>query len=105
MVTIGNVYRIITTALKYIRKYEKLENITELKEKIQEIKYEQIRDIFLKPEVTESADTKWENVKKDKLIEFLCDEKGFSHERIQNSLKKVEESTKKRNQTLDKWFK
>jgi len=93
------------TAVKYIKKYGKLEHINELKEKIQEIEYEQIREIFLKPKITEPGDIKWNNIKKDKLVEFLCDEKGFSHDRIQNSLKKFEDAIKTRNQTLDKWFK
>ena len=93
------------TAVKYIKKYGKLEHINELKEKIQEIEYEQIREIFLRPKITEPGDIKWNNIKKDKLVEFLCDEKGFSHDRIQNSLKKFEDAIKMRNQTLDKWFK
>ena len=55
------------TALKYIKKYGKLENINELKERIQEIEYEQIREIFLRPKITEPGDIKWNNIKKDKL--------------------------------------
>ena len=38
------------------------------KERIQEIEYEQIREIFLRPKITEPGDIKWNNIKKDKLI-------------------------------------
>ena len=40
------------TALKMIKQHSRLEDIPQIQEQLQEIKFQQIRKIFLEPEVT-----------------------------------------------------
>ena len=41
---------------------------------------------------------------KEKIIKFLCDEKNFSPERVNNSIEKLNKAIFKKSQSLDKWF-
>jgi flap endonuclease-1 len=94
------------TALKLIQKYSKLENIDQLQEPLSNVPYEEIRELFLKPNVANvtSNNIKFQPVDNDKLVEFLCTEKNFSSDRVNSALQKVQNSDKNKNQSLEKWF-
>ncbi|KAK8384335.1 hypothetical protein O3P69_009252 [Scylla paramamosain] len=70
--------------------------------------FAEARNLFIEPEVTDPADIelKWSEPQEEKLVEFMCEEKGFSEERIRNGIKKL---TKARNSStqgrLDSFFK
>jgi len=94
------------TALKLIQKYSKLENIEQLQEALSNIPYEEIRELFLKPDVTNvtNDDIKFNSINYDKIVEFLCNEKNFSTDRVNSALLKVQNSNMNKNQSLEKWF-
>lgn len=94
------------TALKLIQKYEKLENIDKIKDELLDTPYQEIREIFLNPNVTEIEDNdiQFQELDKEKVIDFLCNENNFSHERVSNSIEKLNKTISKKSQSLDKWF-
>ncbi|MBA3749533.1 MAG: flap structure-specific endonuclease, partial [Nitrosopumilus sp.] len=94
------------TALKLIQKYKKLEDIDKIKEELSTTPYKEIREIFLNPEVTsiENLDIQFKELDKEKTIKFLCDEKNFSYERVNNYIEKLNKHIIRRSQSLDKWF-
>lgn len=94
------------TALKLIQKYSKLENIEQLQEALSNIPYKEIRELFLKPKVTNvtNDDIKFNSINYNKIVEFLCNEKNFSTDRVNSALLKVQNSNMNKNQSLEKWF-
>lgn len=94
------------TALKLIQKHKKLENIEKIKDELSQIPYEEIRDIFLNPQVTsiDKTDIQFGNADKEKITRYLCDEKNFSIERVNSYLEKLNKCIEKKSQSLDKWF-
>ncbi|MCL4117301.1 UNVERIFIED_CONTAM: hypothetical protein GTU68_013527 [Idotea baltica] len=70
--------------------------------------YEQARQLFVEPEVTDPADIelKWTEPKEDELVSFMCSEKGFSEDRIRNGIKKLHKAKTSSTQgRLDSFFK
>lgn len=77
--------------------------LDELGEHIEHV--EEIRRFFLEPEVTDEYDLTWSAPDGDGVIQFLCDERDFSRERVERALHRIEaaiESQKQR--SLDAWF-
>ena len=91
------------TGLKLIRN-NSLEDIL-VQKGITEVDVEpdELRDIFLKHEVNTDYDIKFKSAKKDKLVEFMCEEHGFSESRVLNVTEKLKKlsSTQK---SLEDWF-
>ena len=91
------------TGLKLIRN-NSLEDIL-VQKGITEVEVEpdELRDIFLKHEVNTDYDIKFKAAKKDKLVEFMCEEHGFSESRVLNVTEKLKKlsSTQK---SLEDWF-
>ncbi len=76
-------------ALKMIKQsgIEKaLENLNE------SIDYVPIKEFFLRPAVTDDYTLKWTPVQYDELVYFLCEEHGFSTERVENTLQRLSEA-------------
>ena len=93
-------------ALKLIQKYKKLEEIEKIKDELSMIPYNEIREIFLNPKVTNIDDLRidFREVEKEKIIKYLCDEKSFSIERVLNNIERLENNIIKKSESLDKWF-
>jgi len=71
-----------------------------------EVDFEELKKIFLKPEITKSYTAGWRPCDPEKLIEILHERHEFSKERIENALKKLEESKGAKSQkSLDSWLK
>ncbi|XP_014674476.1 PREDICTED: flap endonuclease 1-like [Priapulus caudatus] len=53
--------------------------------------YQEARQFFQKPEVTDSAEIelKWSDPNEEELVRFMCEEKQFSEDRIKNGIKKL----------------
>ncbi len=68
-----------------------------------EVEPDELRDIFLKHEVNTDYEIKFKSAKKDKLVEFMCEEHGFSESRVLNVIDKLKKlsSTQK---SLEDWF-
>ena len=87
----------------------KLTHNGQLKEKIAELQKEsthdldEVRDIFLKHNVNTDYKIKWEKPDKDKLIEFMCYEHGFSVERVSKASDRLKNLNSSQG-SLDAWF-
>jgi len=92
------------TAIKMIKEYGKLENITQIQEQLEMIDYNAIRKIFLEPEVATVKKIEFGEVKYDDIINYLSNERSFSRERVNSSLNRLKKSLEKKSQTLEKWF-
>nr|AFK11650.1 Flap endonuclease 1-B [Callorhinchus milii] len=70
--------------------------------------YSQARSLFLTPDVVnvDDVELKWTEPEEDKLVSFLCEDKGFSEDRIRNGAKKLVRSRQGSTQgRLDDFFK
>lgn len=92
------------TALKYIRTYGSLDRVEPLKDEISDYDYPQIRDIFLKPAVSDVSGLEWGQIELDGVKAMLCDRHDFSPDRVQAAVKRVGEASKGKSETLERWF-
>ena len=90
------------TGIKLIKK-NSLEEVLKQKDVELEVEPDVLRNIFLNPRVNTDYKIKWKNVNFDKLIEFMCEEHGFSENRVISSTDKMKKlnSTQK---SLEDWF-
>ena len=66
---------------------------------------DELRKMFLNPNVIKPDTVSHNEINKDKLISFMCDQNNFSEERISNMINKLEKTQEERSESLDKWFK
>lgn len=92
------------TALKMVKEHGNLENIPQIQDKLSEIDYIQIRDIFLKPKVVEVSEIKFGNVDYAGITNYLTQERSFSLDRVDASLNRLKKSYEKKSHNLDQWF-
>jgi flap endonuclease-1 len=93
------------TALKLIKENGTLEKIGKIKDKLNDIPYQQIREIFLNPINIPIDKIEFDNPNYNEIVSFLCDTMDFSKERVESSLERVKKSQEKRSQSLEQWFK
>lgn len=93
-------------ALKLIQKYKRLEDIDKIKTELSSTPYNEIREIFLNPQVTnlDNLAIEFTEIDKEKTIKYLCEEKSFSIERVNSYIEKLGKNIIKKSQSLDKWF-
>lgn len=65
--------------------------------------YDEIREIFLKPEIADKYKLSWSKVNEAEVKELLCKEHNFSVERVENALKKFHAS-KEAQKSIEEWF-
>ncbi len=95
------------TALKLIKQYGTIENaLPHLDGVTYADQIEQIRSIFLHPEVTDDYKIEWREPNESGLVSFLCSEKEFGEERIKKSIERMTAGSKKQKGkvSLEKWF-
>ncbi|MGY5876497.1 MAG: flap endonuclease-1 [Candidatus Thorarchaeota archaeon] len=80
------------TALKLIREYGSLEKVEKEKGMELVMPYQEIREIFLDPPKMDLVEPKWSDPDETTLYEILCQEHDFSRDRIERSLKRLNES-------------
>jgi len=92
-------------ALKYILEKKNIEGIIkEGKIKI-DFPYQEIREIFLHPDVIDNYTIKFKNFDEQRILNFLCDEHSFSESRVKTALKRLKKARdQKKQKSLDKWF-
>jgi len=67
--------------------------------------YEEIKEIFLTPEVTDDYSIKFKDPSENQIIEFLCEERDFSHERVKRALERLKKALSSSKQvSLDSYF-
>ena len=92
------------TALKYLKKYGRLEEIRELREPLQFVNYQEIRNLYLIPPVEKGIQPEWKPMDREKIISFLVGEHSFSRERVEAAIARVQSSKPAQSETLEKWF-
>lgn len=90
-------------ALELIKSYKSIEYIPNIKNKLEIEEIQEIRHLFLSPEVTDNYKIKFKKVDYDRVTHFLCVEHDFSEERVRKALNELKEATSI--QSLDQWFK
>lgn len=90
------------TALKLAHKGQLKEKIAEL-QKQSSHDLDEVREIFLNHNVNTDYKIKWEKPNKDKIIEFLCYEHGFSEYRVSKASDKLKNLNSSQG-SLDAWF-
>ena len=92
------------TALKMIKQHSRLEDIPQIQEQLQEIDFQQIRQIFLNPEVADVDEIVFDKVDYDSITEYLVKERSFSEDRVNSTLNRLKKALEKKSQNLDQWF-
>ncbi len=92
------------TALKLVKESGKLENIEKIRHLLPDVPYQEIRNIFLNPEVPKVDKIEIGEVDREKVLDFLCVEKSFSADRVSGTLDKLQKSVANRSQSLEQWF-
>ena len=92
------------TAMKMIKQHSRLEDIPQIQEQLQEIDFQQIRQIFLNPDVADVDEIVFNEVDYDGITSYLVNERSFSEDRIQTTLNRLKKALEKKSQNLDQWF-
>jgi flap endonuclease-1 len=95
------------TALKLIKTHGTLEKaVPHIKNAEFPHPPEQIRQIFLHPEVRDDYTLEWKEPDMEGIVDFLVRQKDFSENRVRKAVEKMQEGTKelKSKTTLEKWF-
>jgi len=92
------------TALKLIKEHAKLERLPErfksqLPDNIQEL-----RTIFLKPTVTQDYEIRFKGLDESGLRRFLCEERGFSTDRVDLAIVRMRKFYAQGRSTLQNWL-
>lgn len=87
------------TALKIVRAGNFAERISEAENSAEP---EELVQYFLHPEVTKDYEITQRSPNRDKVMEILCEEHGFTRERVDAGLERL--GAKKGQATLDAWF-
>lgn len=91
-------------ALKYLKKYGALQEITELKDDLSGVDYGAIRQLYLHPPATAGVRPEWRQPDPREIRSFLVDEHSFSNERVEAALARVTAAKTVQSETLEKWF-
>jgi flap endonuclease-1 len=94
------------TAVKLLQEHGTLEKIMASNPEIAIPGVGKIREIFLKPAVTNNYSLKWSEPNTEKVVQFLCGERDFSEDRVRKALSRMS-STKTQpasKRTLDSYF-
>jgi len=94
------------TALKLIKTHGSAEKALKALGKTLEVDPKQVRELFLKPEVSEDYSVKWREVDHEGVKRMLCDEHDFSEERVEKALTELRDALEKAKTTtsLDQFF-
>ena len=92
------------TALKLVKENGRLEGIEKIKDQLQAIPYQEIRDIFLRPELPKVDKMDFGPVDREKVLDYLCVQKSFSTDRVAGTLDRLHKAQDSRSQSLEKWF-
>jgi len=95
------------TAIKLVKKHGTIESVLpQIKNAEFPFSIEEIKELFLKPKVTDNYRLEWKPPDIDGIVEFLCEEHNFSRSRVNTAIKKIEAGYKKGKgrTTLERWF-
>ncbi|MHA1379881.1 MAG: flap endonuclease-1 [Candidatus Helarchaeota archaeon] len=91
--------------LKYILDYKNIEGIIKQGKIKIDFPYQEIREIFLNPDVTDDYNIKFKKYNESEIVGLLVDEHNFNIDRVKTALKRLKKARdKKKQKSLDKWF-
>jgi len=93
-------------ALRLIQRYGRIENLPSEVRSMVSPHYEEVRKIFLEPKVTSDYILRYKGLQEDELRQFLCEERGFSEERVERVIQRMRAfyARKKEQRKLKRWF-
>ena len=90
------------TALKLVKEHGSLEEMPgEVKAKLTP-NYDEIRRIYIEPDVTDDYGIEMGPLREEELISFLCEERAFSRERVEAAVNRIK--TSRRQRSLEDWI-
>lgn len=92
------------TALKFLKKHGRLEDIKELGDQLEKVNYGGIRDLYLNAPSARGVQPEWKPMDKEKVVSFLVGEHSFSRERVEAAIARVKTAKAPQSETLEKWF-
>jgi flap endonuclease-1 len=92
------------TALKYLKKYGRLEDVKELSGPLEAIDYRKIRELYLNAPATKGVRPEWKPLDRQRLVSFLVGEHSFSRDRVEAAIARVQSARPPQSETLEKWF-
>ena len=90
--------------LALIRKYGTAEKFPEQIRSELPDDLDKVRNIFLRPRVLENYSSRRDHPNPDGIIEFLCDERGFSRDRVQKVADRLVQAQHESDSQLGKWL-
>ena len=79
------------TALGLIKEGKTLEEIYEEHETEPEVDLDELKNVFLKPDITDRYKLRWEAPDRDEILDLLVKDHDFSQERVEKVIKKLEQ--------------
>jgi len=95
------------TALKLIREYGSLEQAVVHVENAEfPVEPQRIREIFLRPNVTDNYKLEWREPEVEAVVDFMCRGRDFSEDRVRKAVERMQSGIMKEKgkTTLEKWF-
>jgi flap endonuclease-1 len=90
------------TALRLVREHGSLEEMPgEVRTKLPS-SYDEIRRIYLEPDVTDEYEVEAGPLRGEELVSFLCDERAFSRDRVEAVVDRLQKSSMQR--SLEDWI-
>ncbi len=93
-------------ALAYAKEGKSVKQVYKEMKQEPEVDLDELRELFLKHDVTKDYELKWGNVKKPEIIKILVDQHDFSEDRIARTMEELDEklNQKASQARLDSWF-
>ena len=92
------------TAHKLIQQYHSLEALPDGYRSLLGESVDQVREIFIKPRVTDEYKIEYAGLKEGELRRFLCEERGFSTDRVELAIRRMGEFYARQRTTLTTWL-
>jgi flap endonuclease-1 len=95
------------TALKLIKEHGNIDNaLPHLKNAKFPVEHQRIREIFLKPAVTDNYKIESKALDAEEVVNFICRQRDFSEDRVRKAIEKMQKGIikQKGKTTLEKWF-
>lgn len=93
-------------ALELIKKHGSLEEVLKVIGNPLNVDFNEIRSIFLNPQVNKNYQIKWKELNESEVISILCYEHDFSKERVKGALQRIRDAYRKyeKQKSLESWF-
>ncbi|QQG49415.1 MAG: flap endonuclease-1 [archaeon] len=92
------------TALKYLKKYARLEDISELKDKLGGVPYPEIRKLYLDAPSVKGVKPEWKPMDRSRVVSYLVGQHSFSRDRVESAIARVQDKPPPQTESLEKWF-